>query len=88
MPLTLREHPAPLNLDALDAALATESALFDLADTIAAAVQRPVRYGRTEQRGRHRYQPDRANRDDPHRWDLPTTRDLGPASAASAGSRR
>ncbi|MFJ6707011.1 MULTISPECIES: hypothetical protein [unclassified Streptomyces] len=38
-PLTLREHPAPLNLDALDAGLAIERTLFDLADTLAAAVQ-------------------------------------------------
>ncbi|MFG3118682.1 hypothetical protein ACGF4C_30465 [Streptomyces sp. NPDC048197] len=39
-PLVLREHPAPLNLGALDAGLAVERALFDLADTLAAAVQR------------------------------------------------
>jgi len=38
-PLVLREHPAPLNLDALDAGLAIERTLFDLADTLAAAVQ-------------------------------------------------
>ena len=38
-PLVLREHPAPLNLDALDAGLAIERAVFDLADTLAAAVQ-------------------------------------------------
>jgi hypothetical protein len=42
LPLTLREHPAPLNLGALDAACAVERALFELADTIAAAVQHPV----------------------------------------------
>ncbi|MFI0906784.1 hypothetical protein ACH4TE_25160 [Streptomyces sioyaensis] len=39
-PLVLREHPAPLNLDALDVGLYAERALFDLADTLAAAVQR------------------------------------------------
>ncbi|WP_329148253.1 hypothetical protein OIU91_19750 [Streptomyces sp. NBC_01456] len=39
-PLVLREHPAPANLDALDAGLYAERALFDLADTLAAAVQR------------------------------------------------
>lgn len=39
-PLVLREHPAPLNLDALDAALAVERMIFGLADTLAAAVQR------------------------------------------------
>ncbi|MFD8003004.1 hypothetical protein [Streptomyces mirabilis] len=37
--LVLREHPAPLNLDALDTGLAIERAMFDLADTLAAAVQ-------------------------------------------------
>ncbi|MGW8374283.1 hypothetical protein [Streptomyces sp. ODS28] len=39
-PLVLREHPAPANLDALDAGLFVEQAVFDLADTLAAAVQR------------------------------------------------
>ncbi|MEV6395572.1 hypothetical protein AB0M39_12470 [Streptomyces sp. NPDC051907] len=39
-PLVLREHPAPLNLSALDAGRAVERLLFDLADTLAAAVQR------------------------------------------------
>lgn len=39
-PLVLREHPAPLNLDALDTGLAIEHGLFDLADTLAATVQR------------------------------------------------
>lgn len=43
LPLTLREHPAPLNLDALDAALEVERDLFDLADQIAEQVQRPIR---------------------------------------------
>ncbi|MEU5302237.1 hypothetical protein ACH4YO_23790 [Streptomyces noursei] len=38
-PLILREHPAPLNVDALDARLAIERMLYDLADTLAAAVQ-------------------------------------------------
>ncbi|MGW7413416.1 hypothetical protein [Streptomyces sp. NPDC054863] len=38
-PLVLREHPAPANLDALDAGLAIERAIFDVADTLAAAVQ-------------------------------------------------
>ncbi|MEV5509033.1 hypothetical protein [Streptomyces orinoci] len=42
-PLVLREHSAPLNLDALDAGLAIEHALFDLADVLAAAVQRTDR---------------------------------------------
>ncbi|MFF4701263.1 hypothetical protein [Streptomyces chattanoogensis] len=39
-PLVLREHPAPLNLDALDAGLYAERQLFDLSDTLAATVQR------------------------------------------------
>lgn len=68
LPLTLREHPAPLNLAALDAALSIERDLFGLADTVAAAVQRSVRYVATEQHGRNRYQPDQADRDDPARW--------------------
>ncbi len=38
-PLTLRSHPAPANLDALDAALFVEQQVFALADTLAAAVQ-------------------------------------------------
>jgi hypothetical protein len=42
LPLTLREHPAPLNLGALDAACTIERALFELADIIAAAAQHPV----------------------------------------------
>ncbi|MFE7853733.1 hypothetical protein [Streptomyces sp. NPDC057403] len=89
MPLTLREHPAPLNLDALDAALDVERALFDLADNLAAAVQRPVRRTvviRTDPPRRDVVE-DQADRDDPRRWHLPTVRDVGPASAASAGSR-
>ncbi|QKW08058.1 hypothetical protein HUT18_18400 [Streptomyces sp. NA04227] len=39
-PLVLREHPAPLNLSALDTGLVIERAVFDLADTLAAVVQR------------------------------------------------
>ncbi|MFJ2892509.1 hypothetical protein ACIO53_41425 [Streptomyces sp. NPDC087305] len=38
-PLTLRQHPAPANLDALDACLFVEQQVFDLADSLAAAVQ-------------------------------------------------
>ncbi|MFF7146062.1 hypothetical protein ACFZB5_33515 [Streptomyces nodosus] len=75
IPLTLREHPAPLNLDALDAALSVERDLFELADRIAAAVQRPVRRrpdlsivtGRPPRR-RPRMLVDRADRDDLARW--------------------
>ncbi|MFF5582704.1 hypothetical protein [Streptomyces hygroscopicus] len=43
LPLTLREHPAPLNLAALDAALEVERDLFELADQIAEQAQRPIR---------------------------------------------
>ncbi|MBI0374745.1 hypothetical protein JBE27_00245 [Streptomyces albiflaviniger] len=38
-PLVLREHPAPLNVDALDTGLAIERQLFDLADLLAAVAQ-------------------------------------------------
>ncbi|WP_405018157.1 hypothetical protein OHV05_15320 [Kitasatospora sp. NBC_00070] len=41
VPLSLRQHPAPANLTALDAAVRIEELLFDCADTLAAAVQRP-----------------------------------------------
>lgn len=54
LPLTLREHPAPLNLGALDAAVAVETALFDLADRLAPVVQRSISA------------PD--DRSDPDRW--------------------
>jgi hypothetical protein len=43
LPLVLREYPAPVNADAFDAAVAIEVELFELADRIATAVQRPVR---------------------------------------------
>jgi hypothetical protein len=85
LPLILREHPAPLNLTALDAALAVERDLFDLADTVAAAVQRPVRRrvhhvasGRVT-RSRVWADVDAADRDDPARWRI--------ASPADPGSR-
>ncbi|MET9253769.1 zinc ribbon domain-containing protein [Streptomyces sp. NPDC003717] len=84
LPLLLREHPAPLNLDALDAAIEVEGELFDLADTVAERVQRPARPARD---GRGRSLPDRADAADPARWHTATHRDAGPASAASAGSR-
>jgi hypothetical protein len=69
-PLTLREHPAPLNLDALDAACDVERALFELADTLAAAVQRAPRRLAvvTSQAQNPRKVADRADRDDPARW--------------------
>ncbi|OAR22381.1 hypothetical protein A8W25_22265 [Streptomyces sp. ERV7] len=65
LPLTIREHPAPLNLDALDAAVEVERALFGLADRVAEQVQRSVRTVR-DGRGRHLTDPDDAA--DPARW--------------------
>ncbi|QLF83237.1 hypothetical protein QEN61_gp53 [Streptomyces phage Eklok] len=41
VPLVLREHPAPLDLAALDAAREVEEALFTACDVIALRVQRP-----------------------------------------------
>ncbi|MGK5531559.1 hypothetical protein [Streptomyces sp. URMC 129] len=40
LPYILRPHPAPLNVDALDAAVAAERMLFALADTLSSAVDR------------------------------------------------
>lgn len=75
IPLTLREHPAPVNLDALDAATAVERDLFELADRIAEQVQR--------------WRND-ADRDDPRRWHLPNHRSatlVRGDGIAGAGSR-
>ncbi|MFE9340850.1 hypothetical protein [Streptomyces sp. NPDC007063] len=77
-PLVLREHPAPLNLDALDAAIDTERALFDLADQIAEQVQRPIR--RTPKPtglGRTVAVVDGADRTDPARWHYASPTDPG-----------
>jgi hypothetical protein len=88
MPLILREHPAPLNLTALDAACAVERDLFDLADAVAEQVQRPVRSVPVPTVSVHTvWIGDPTERTDPGRWVIPTVRDVGPASAASAGSR-
>ncbi|MGY4990919.1 hypothetical protein [Streptomyces nigrescens] len=65
LPLTIREHPAPLNLDALDAAIEVERELFGLADRVAALVQRPIRTARDD---RGRYVADQADAADPARW--------------------
>ncbi|MFH8793834.1 hypothetical protein [Streptomyces sp. NPDC017941] len=43
LPLILREHPAPANLRALDAALDTERDVFDMCDAVAERVQLPAR---------------------------------------------
>ncbi|MFE1842401.1 hypothetical protein [Streptomyces sp. NPDC059515] len=79
LPLTLREHPAPLNLTALDAARAVEEAVFTACDVIALRVQRPPVPGG--------YRVDHGHNTDPARWHLPTVRDIGPGNAAHAGSR-
>lgn len=39
MPLVLRQHPAPANLDALDAAVETERAVFGMCDFVAGMCQ-------------------------------------------------
>jgi hypothetical protein len=77
LPLVLRQHPAPANLTALDAAIGIETALFDLADRIAAAVQRP---GPDDYAGTHPADPDR--------WHYAGVRRLGyRAPVSTAGSR-
>ncbi|MDH6134640.1 hypothetical protein P3T37_004044 [Kitasatospora sp. MAA4] len=68
-PLTLREHPAPLNLAALDAAVRVETLLFDLADTLAAGVQRPIARQRISSPGRPAvWADDLTDASDPRRW--------------------
>lgn len=42
LPLVVREHPAPANLRALDAALDVERDVFDMCDAVAERVQRTV----------------------------------------------
>lgn len=84
LPLVLREHPAPVNLDALDAALDVERALFDLADQLAAQAQRPVRTGRD---AHGRFVRDEQDAADPARWTCTYHRDAGPADAVAPGSR-
>ncbi|MFF9284849.1 hypothetical protein [Streptomyces griseosporeus] len=79
-PLTLREHPAPLNLDALDAACEVERDLFELADRIAEQAQRPVRRKLWPGQGnRTPAAVDVDDRDDPARWHY--------AAPTSPGSR-
>ncbi|MFG7941202.1 hypothetical protein [Streptomyces cacaoi] len=78
MPLVLREHPAPLNLDALDTAMRTERELFELADAVAAAVQRPVRrIPKPAGPGRYVAVVDGTDRNDPARWHYPSATDPG-----------
>ncbi|WP_439675986.1 hypothetical protein [Embleya sp. MST-111070] len=75
-PLTLRPYSAPANLDALDAGVFVERALFDLADTIAAAAQRPITRAQVAPL---RWEQDDADAADPRRWAYP--------SPTSPGSR-
>jgi hypothetical protein len=81
LPLTLRQHPAPVNLTALDAALSIETELFALADRIAAAIQRPVKMLVTTPQ-------DKADATDADRWHYAGLRHLDRRSpVATAGSR-
>ncbi|MGW8876367.1 zinc ribbon domain-containing protein [Streptomyces mirabilis] len=80
LPLTIREHPAPLNLDALDTALDTERDLFDLADAVAEQVQRPVRRTPVALRSyppRTVIREDLADRQNPGRWHYQTPDSAG-----------
>ncbi|MET7811767.1 hypothetical protein ABZT26_13015 [Streptomyces sp. NPDC005395] len=80
LPLTIREHPAPLNLAALDAAKAVEEDVFEMCDAVAERVQLPAR----DPHGRWTLG---SNPSDPRLWHLPTYRDAGPTTIASTGSR-
>ncbi|OII60875.1 hypothetical protein BJP40_08415 [Streptomyces sp. CC53] len=80
LPLILREHPAPANLRALDAALDIEREVFDMCDTVAERVQRPSR----DAHGRWTLGNDPS---DPRLWHVPTYRDAGPTTLTSTGSR-
>ncbi|MEV0444778.1 hypothetical protein AB0I84_04745 [Streptomyces spectabilis] len=79
LPLILREHPAPANLPALDAVREVEGEVFDMCDVVAERVQRLAR----DQHGRWTLGSDPS---DPW-WHMPTHRDAGPMTIASAGSR-
>lgn len=80
LPLILREHPAPANLRALDAALDVEREVFDMCDAVAERVQLPAR----DRHGRWTLGSDPS---DPRLWHVPTYRDAGPTTIASTGSR-
>ncbi|MEU2759372.1 hypothetical protein [Streptomyces sp. NPDC007094] len=80
LPLILREHPAPANLRALDAALAVEADVFEMCDAVAERVQRPAR----DPHGRWSLGDGPSN---PALWHLPMHRDAGPTTIASTGSR-
>ncbi|RSS59560.1 hypothetical protein [Streptomyces sp. WAC01280] len=86
-PLTLRQHPAPVNLDALDAALDVERALFAACDTLATRYQRPVRRRLVTLRSippRTIEREDQGDRADPNRWTPVTTA----GATLAPGSRR
>ncbi|MET8627947.1 hypothetical protein ABZW30_30110 [Kitasatospora sp. NPDC004669] len=77
-PLVLRRHPAPLNLEALDAAVRVERLLFDTADTLAAAVQRPIARRLVNTPGRMPiWADDPVDAADPRRWRFPSPTDPG-----------
>ncbi|MBT2427219.1 hypothetical protein J7F02_16460 [Streptomyces sp. ISL-112] len=65
LPLILREHPAPANLRALDAALDVEREVFEMCDAVAERVQLPAR----DPHGRWSLGSDPS---DPRLWQLPT----------------
>ncbi|RAJ61681.1 hypothetical protein K378_04041 [Streptomyces sp. Amel2xB2] len=87
-PLVLREHPAPVHLDAVDTRVAVEDMLYRLADTLAAAVQRPARRVRVNSPGTaERWKEDEQDTADPERWHYPAegspgSRAYGPHWAA------
>ncbi|WP_035799882.1 hypothetical protein [Kitasatospora mediocidica] len=77
-PLTLRQHPAPANLTALDAAVRVEALLFDLCDTLAAAGQRAIGRRRVSSPGRPPvWADDEADAADPRRWHFRSPTDPG-----------
>lgn len=84
------EHPAPLNLDVLDTMQAVQATLVDLADQVAALIQRPA----ISHAPRDWPPADRARRDqladadaaDPRRWRYTGTR-TAPYAAAWLAAR-
>ncbi|MEV7777817.1 hypothetical protein [Kitasatospora sp. NPDC088351] len=78
VPLTLRQHPAPANLSALDAAMRVERRMFETADILAAAVQRPIECRPVSTPGRPVvWAPDEADASDPRRWHFASPNDPG-----------
>lgn len=91
--LSLGERPVPLRLDVLDTMRAVEAALVDLADQIAADVQRPAMTVPTNPHGwtagdlarRRRLAHDDAT--DPRRWRWTGTRRTAPQTALWLAAR-